>query len=147
MRSAIITNKIENNVIPLTQRTRLIKVEDSIVTPSTDCTPFHGGVSAKESKHKLKEPVVCGMGKSSHAKKKNVVTQKDFLLLHEQKFHPEMTSRYFFKEGKYSMMNPNDIEKEKQSVSEISEVIGPKSFVPIMILGKGSFGEVYLVQK
>ena len=60
-----------------------------------------------------------------------------------------MTKKYFFKEGKYSMKNPNEEMKEEDKIDlfEPNEIIGPKSFVPIMLLGKGSFGEVYLVQK
>lgn len=104
--------------------------------------------------------------------KKTHKNQQDLLLLHEQKFHPEMTKKYFFKEGKYSMRNPNEVSKEdekqeaqdanetdlqvpkesglspgNQEANSTNEIIGPKSFVPIMLLGKGSFGEVYLVQK
>ena len=48
--------------------------------------------------------------------------------------------------------NPNFAENSPENlqnelIPDEDSLIGPKSFVPIMILGKGSFGEVYLVQK
>jgi serine/threonine protein kinase len=59
-----------------------------------------------------------------------------------------MTKRYGFKEGKYRLNSQKSSMKSiHPNEDDLSEIIGPKSFVPIMILGKGSFGEVYLVQK
>ena len=69
------------------------------------------------------------------------------MLLHEQKFHPEMTKIYGFKEGKYLLQRDFKDQEELKEIEDAQETIGPKSFVPIMVLGKGSFGEVYLVQK
>ena len=66
--------------------------------------------------------------------------------LNTQNFHPEMTETYKFKEGRLKL---NDLESYSSVLSkeEQQEKIGTHSFVPLMILGKGSFGEVYLVQK
>jgi len=65
------------------------------------------------------------------------------MLLHQQKFHPEMTKKYKFKEGK-RLHDSDIIPDTEHKDSQEAEVIGPSSFVPIMVLGKGSFGEVYL---
>ena len=36
---------------------------------------------------------------------------------------------------------------ERSELSMEEEAVGPNSFIPLRLLGKGSFGEVYLVQK
>jgi serine/threonine protein kinase len=57
-----------------------------------------------------------------------------------------MTETYRFKGGKAKL---GDAESQSSllSVKNTQESIGPHSFIPLMVLGKGSFGEVYLVQK
>jgi hypothetical protein len=76
--------------------------------------------------------------------KKPYNTNMNFL--NSQKFHPEMTETYRFKGGKAKL---NDIESTSSILTQeqAQEALGPQSFVPLMVLGKGSFGEVYLVQK
>jgi hypothetical protein len=91
----------------------------------------------------VQSPPVVASPYSREKIRDNHLTQQNFLFLHDQKFHPEMTKRYRFKEGK--RLKDSEIEQvEVEKNEHESEVISPKSFVPIMVLGKGSFGEVYL---
>jgi len=134
--------------ISLTHRTKLVKVQDSLLSQEENNLSSNPELTVKELKHKFREPTITRIGNKGTLKK-NKQNQKNLLLLHEQKFHPELTGRYNFKEGKHSIIT-NEKEEQKisrQQIIQIDEIIGPKSFVPIMILGKGSFGEVYLVQK
>ena len=128
--------------------TKFVKVENTIFSKVNEQISVISEWGAKEKKIKLKEPIVWGIYKNNGLPKMTQKNKQDLLLAHEQSFHPEMTKKYFFKEGKYSIRNPNEESKEeKHESTESNEIIGPKSFVPIMLLGKGSFGEVYLVQK
>lgn len=121
----------DNAGAPLSHRTKLVKVQDSLLDPSEEFAPNSGELTGRETKRAR-----------NHAIQQN-------LLLHEQKFHPEMTKKYGFKEGKYLLTNEDSKQSQEdtKALEEVAEIIGPKSFVPIMVLGKGSFGEVYLVQK
>jgi len=78
---------------------------------------------------------------------RNHSNQMNLKLLNSQKFHPEMTKVYGFREGKHRIKEDLECELGIKESEEVQEIIGPNSFVPIMVLGKGSFGEVYLVQK
>jgi tRNA A-37 threonylcarbamoyl transferase component Bud32 len=102
----------------------------------------------------MREPALTTISSKGFSKnKQNKQNRENLLLLHSQKFHPELTGKYNFKEGKHCILTNEKSESEESKLkipqvpAQIDETIGPKSFVPIMILGKGSFGEVYLVQK
>ena len=140
--------RINDQNIPLTHRTKLVKVQDSLCSPSDGNYLWKAELTMREIKKKCKAPKLASVS-SKGMSRKNRHDQQNLLLLHEQNFHPELTDRYDFKAGKRWVTDPqNNLSiDEEPEITQIDETIGPKSFVPIMMLGKGSFGEVYLVQK
>ena len=129
---------------PITHRTKLVRVQNSI-SSKNDSKHFHSELSMNHPKSRFR-----AVDKLPSAYTYEVSTPDSIVCNEEAKFHPELTDRYDFKEGKHCIISPSSPlthESNPEATPCEIEHIGPKSFIPIMILGRGSFGEVYLVQK
>lgn len=74
-------------------------------TQNSESTNSNAEVTIRQIKNKFRTPPSLASVSSKSANLKNYKNQENLLLLHEQRFHPEMTNKYNFKEGKHLLIN------------------------------------------